>query len=148
MSTITYDPNNIFSQILTAQVPSYEIYRDTICLAILDIMPESKGHILVIPCESSIDFLSLSSNTAQQIIIIVQKLARAAKNVFNANGILIRQHNGTAAGQTIFHCHFHIIPCYHKSSLNMHANHTVSHQELQKQANLIKAFLDSKDSAS
>lgn len=143
MSTMSYDSENIFAKILRGQLPCHEIYRDATCLAILDVMPQSNGHILVLPFESSTDFCSLSKESLQSIIVIIQKIAQAAKEAFHADGILISQHNGLAAGQTIFHCHFHIIPCYKDIPLKTHDQNRASSEMLTMQASLIKPFIDS-----
>ena len=46
---MAYDPNNIFAKILRGEVPSHKVYEDDATIAILDVMPQSDGHTLVIP---------------------------------------------------------------------------------------------------
>lgn len=142
MPQTSYNKENIFAKILKGHIPCHEIYRDKFCLAMFDIMPQSKGHILVIPFESSVDFLSLSKKSMQSIILAIQKISKAAKKAFHADGILISQHNGEAAGQTIFHCHFHIIPCFKDIPLTKHSQQRVSDETLNRYQVLIKPFLD------
>ena len=40
----------------------------------------------------------------------MQKVAKAVRKAFGAEGMLIQQFNEPAAGQTVFHLHFHILP--------------------------------------
>ena len=44
-----YDPNNIFAKILRGEIPSIKVYEDQDTVAIMDIMPQVDGHVLVIP---------------------------------------------------------------------------------------------------
>jgi histidine triad (HIT) family protein len=50
----------------------------------------------------------------------VQKIARAAKAAFSADGIVISQFNEAPAGQTVFHLHFHVIPRFDGVALRPH----------------------------
>lgn len=118
---MTYDSNNIFAKIIRGELPCHQIYNDQTTIAFMDIMPQSPGHIVVVPKEAAIDFLSLTPASAQAAILIVQKIAVAAKHAFKeSSGILISQHNGKTANQSIFHCHFHVIPCYDNHSIKPH----------------------------
>jgi histidine triad (HIT) family protein len=46
---MTYDPSNIFAKILGGQIPSTKVFEDDVLLAIMDVFPQSRGHMLVIP---------------------------------------------------------------------------------------------------
>ena len=67
----------------------------------------------------------------------VQKVARAAKAAFKADGVQVRQYNEPAAGQTVFHLHFHILPMNEGQSLRPHTGKMADHGMLAKQAELI-----------
>jgi len=107
---MNYDNSNIFAKILRGEIPAHKIYEDDSTLAFLDIMPQADGHTLVIPKEPATDLLSLSEAGAADLIAKVQKIARAVKTALNADGITIFQLNGSAAGQTVGHIHFHVLP--------------------------------------
>ena len=49
----TYDPQNVFAQIIRGEAPCYKLYEDDDVLAFLDIFPQSFGHTLVIPKRST-----------------------------------------------------------------------------------------------
>jgi len=107
---MSYDNSNIFAKILRGELPANKVYEDDTTFAFLDIMPQADGHVLVIPKEAATDLLSLSDSGAADLIGKVQKIARAVKTALNADGITIFQLNGSAAGQTVPHIHFHVLP--------------------------------------
>ncbi len=138
---MAYDPDNIFAKILRDELPSMRVYEDDSTLAFMDIMPQAKGHTLVIPKEAAVDLHELSNSAAADLIVKVQMVAAAVKRAFNADGITIFQLNGAAAGQTVPHIHFHIVP----GSLLGAKGHAATHgdsEEIATHAELIRAALN------
>lgn len=121
MSGQTYDTNNIFAKILRGEIPCHRIYEDDDTLAFMDVMPQSPGHLLVIPKAPSRNILDADPAVLSKMIPIVQKLARAAKEAFEADGVTVIQFNEPASGQTVYHLHFHIIPRYEGLPLKPHS---------------------------
>ena len=107
---MAYDRNNIFAKVLRGELPSHKIYEDEDTLAFLDIMPRSDGHALVITKEAAINLFDVSPEALAKLMAVVRKLAPQIKEAVGADGVLIAQYNGAAAGQTVFHFHVHIIP--------------------------------------
>jgi len=105
-----YDRDNIFAKVLRGEIPCQKLYEDDDTLAFLDIMPRTDGHALVITKEPAPDLFGISPEGLAKIMAVVQKLAPKIKEAVGADGVLIQQFNGAAAGQTVFHLHFHIIP--------------------------------------
>ncbi|MFP4536894.1 MAG: HIT family protein [Dichotomicrobium sp.] len=105
-----YDPDNIFAKILRGEMPCHEVYQDAHTLAFLDIMPRTDGHTLVIPKAPARTLLDASPEAISHAMATAQKIARAAKIAFAADGILLQQSSESAAGQVVFHLHFHIMP--------------------------------------
>ncbi len=138
---MSYDPNNIFAKILAGEIPCHKIYEDEHTLAFMDVMPQVDGHCLVIPKHGSRGLLDAEVSTLAPLMAIVQKVARAAKAAFNADGVQIRQYNEPAAGQTVFHLHFHILPMNEGQSLRPHTGKMADHAMLAKQAEKIKMAL-------
>ena len=105
-----YDTNNIFAKILRGEIPSHRVYEDDDAVAFMDVMPQANGHTLVIPKTPSRNILDAAPQTLSRLLPVVQKVAAAAKEAFEADGVTVMQFNEPAAGQTVYHLHFHIIP--------------------------------------
>lgn len=105
-----YDPENIFAKILRGEIPNHTIYEDEHVLAMMDVMPQADGHALVLPKAACRNLLDADQDEFSALFAAVQKIARAAKQVFTADGITIQQFNEAAGGQSVFHLHVHVIP--------------------------------------
>ena len=105
-----YDPNNIFAKILRGELPCYKVYEDDKALAFLDIMPRSPGHALVLPKAPARNILDIGASDLAHVMMVAQKIAKAAIKAFSADGITIQQFNEGAGGQVVFHLHVHVIP--------------------------------------
>jgi histidine triad (HIT) family protein len=106
---MAYDKNNVFAKMLRGEIPCIKVYEDAHALAFMDINPAAKGHTLVIPKAEAENLFDLPANVAGPFLLATQKVARAVKAAVDAPGIMISQLNGPAAGQSVFHIHFHII---------------------------------------
>lgn len=106
----SYDTNNIFAKILRGEIPSHRVYEDDATVAFMDVMPQAEGHLLVLPKTPSRNLLDADGSTLPALIATVQKLAIAAKEAFEADGVTVMQFNEAPAGQSVFHLHFHVIP--------------------------------------
>src|SRR3989344_1524369 len=102
--------NCVFCKIVNKEIPCMQIYEDADTFAFLSIKPIAPGHTLVIPKAHYTDIFSLPENQLHKIISLAQKTASVVKSAMQAEGINIGMNNGSAAGQEIFHVHFHIIP--------------------------------------
>ena len=107
----------IFCKIVRGEVPAEKIYEDENTLAFMDLRPVSRGHALVIPKNHSADFLSAQDTDLINATKTAQKVAAAIMKGIGASGINITSNNGSAAGQVIFHLHFHIIPRFANDGL-------------------------------
>ena len=138
---MTYDPNNIFAKILRGEIPCEKLYEDEHTLAFMDIMPQAEGHCLVIPKQASTGLLDADPACFASLFATVQKLARAAKIAMKADGVTIMQFNGSAAGQTVFHLHVHIIPRKDGVPLKGHTGQMEQSALLKARADQIRAAL-------
>jgi histidine triad (HIT) family protein len=136
-----YDPQNVFAKILRNELPSERVYEDEKTIAFMDLMPQSEGHVLVIPRELAVTLLDLSTEAAEACIRTTQRLARAVKRAFDVPGIMIMQVNGAVAGQTVPHIHFHIIPRRPGEALLLHAAVKADSQRLRENAERIRRHL-------
>lgn len=121
MASPTYDDNNIFAKILRGEIPCQKVYEDDVALAFMDVMPQTNGHVLVIPKAPSRNILDADPETLAALIQRVQKIGRAVKTATAAEGLTILQSNEPAAGQTVLHLHFHIMPRWSHVELRLHA---------------------------
>jgi histidine triad (HIT) family protein len=138
---MAYDPNNLFAKILTGEIPCHKIYEDEDTLAFLDIMPRSDGHALVITKEKARDLFDISPQALARLMAVVQKLAPVIQEAMGADGVLIQQFNGAAAGQTVFHLHVHIIPRKDGEALKPHAGKMADQAALAATAEKIRKKL-------
>lgn len=102
--------NCVFCAIAAGEIPSFKVYEDELVLAYLDINPFSEGHVLVIPKRHSSGLLDTDDGTLAAVIVRVKRVAARVKEVLGCDGFHILQNNGEAAGQTVRHLHFHIVP--------------------------------------
>lgn len=129
----------IFCKIAAGEIPSATVYEDDDFRAILDLGPAAKGHTLVIPKSHSDNLLSVEPDTAAKALKVISKTANAIKEALGCDGINVVQNNGEAAGQTVMHLHFHIIPRYKNDSVNIvWQPMKPSNEELAATADLIK----------
>ncbi len=112
MGKPAYDPNNIFAKILRKEAPCHFVYEDADTFVFLDIMPRSDGHALVIPKQRARNILDAPPSLLVPVIHTAQRVAIAAKQAFNADGMTVTQFSEPAGGQIVFHLHFHVIPRY------------------------------------
>lgn len=106
--------NCIFCKIVSKEIPSDVVYEDEHTMAFLDIRPVAKGHTLVIPKQHFHDILDADDEALSQVIVTCKKVAKALIAVTGAAGFNTGSNNGEAAGQEIFHMHFHLIPRHQK----------------------------------
>ncbi|MFA5432283.1 MAG: HIT domain-containing protein [Candidatus Paceibacterota bacterium] len=100
----------IFCKIISNEIPSYKIYEDDLALAILDINPLSKGHVLIIPKKHAKDIFEIEENYLERIILIAKKVAKKIKDVLGVDGVNFYHASGIHAEQSVFHFHLHVIP--------------------------------------
>lgn len=138
---MAYDPNNIFAKILRNELPSVKVYEDSLTLALMDIMPSVEGHTLVIPKEAAEGILDLSPFGAAAVIRTTQRVAQAVKKGLDCPGVMLVQLNGAAAGQSIPHMHFHVLPRQDGLDLKLHGRAMVDAKTLEPIAAKIRAAL-------
>jgi histidine triad (HIT) family protein len=137
-----YDPTNLFARMARGEVPAHKIFEDGQVLAIMDIFPQSKGHVLVIPKAGSRNLLDADPQTLSSVMPYVQRIARAVQAAMQPDGLRLMQFNEAPAGQSVFHLHFHIVPVYEGVAMGRHAGgQEADGEELKQQAEAITAAL-------
>ena len=140
---MAYDPSNVFAKVLRGELPCDKIYEDADTLAFLDIMPRTDGHALVITKSEARDLFDVSPQVLAALMRTVQTLAPVIRDAIGADGVLIQQFNGAAAGQTVLHLHFHIIPIKAGVPLKPHAGQMADQTKLAATAEKIRKRLGS-----
>jgi histidine triad (HIT) family protein len=141
MPQSAYDPNNVFGKILRGELPSHKLYEDDATVAIMDVMPTTDGHTLVIPKVASRNILDADLATLAPVIAVVQKMARAVKAAFDADGVAVYQFNEAASGQSVFHLHFHVVPRFDGVPQKPHGSKMEDQKVLAANAEKIRAAL-------
>lgn len=102
--------NCIFCKIVAGEIPCTKIYEDEVVLSFLDIGPISDGHTLVIPKKHFDKLHDCPPELLGQVSSRLGGIARAVVAATGADGYNVLCNNGRAAGQLVYHVHFHIIP--------------------------------------
>ena len=136
-----YDSNNLFAKILRGELPSYKVYEDDKALAFLDIMPRAPGHTLVLPKAAARNVFDVQPDDLAHVMKVAQRVAKAAKDVFGADGITLQQFNEKAGGQVVFHLHVHVIPRKEGVALKPPASEKEKPEVLAAQAEKLKVAL-------
>ena len=126
------DPDNIFNKIIQGKIPSYkarslraclaarcvtnrpspyQLFETEHALAFLDAFPMAKGHALLIPkAPGCVSVLDMPPDVAANVLKELPRLARAVQAATGCDGVNVVSNALPAAGQVVFHVHFHVIP--------------------------------------
>lgn len=137
----SYDTNNVFAKILRGEIPAARVYENEHALAFMDVMPQSQGHTLVISKNPARNFFDIDPNELAHLVRATQHVAKGVLKAFSPDGVRIAQFNEPAAGQTVFHIHFHIIPCYEGIPMRAHGRDMADKQMLEEHAAKIRTAL-------
>jgi len=99
----------IFSQIIEGKIPCEKVFESETIFAFKDINPHAPVHILILPKKEIPSLQEMKPSDYPilgEIVAVAQKLA---KDLGIEKGYRLLTNNGTGAGQTIFHLHFHLI---------------------------------------
>lgn len=102
----------VFCKIANHEIPSKIVYEDDKLLAFLDINPVTKGHTLIIPKKHFDSFSDCDSDLVKDIHEVSKILVNRYLSVLNPKGFNLLSNMNSAAGQSVFHVHFHLIPRY------------------------------------
>ena len=136
-----YDTDNVFARILRGELPSHTVYEDEATVAIMDIMPRADGHVLVIPKAACRNVLDAPPEALQAVALTTQRMARAVKAAFAADGVTIQQFNEAAGGQVVFHLHVHVMPRHDGVALRPHTGAMADAEVLKANAKKIRLAL-------
>lgn len=124
MSQLASDPGCIFCKIVRGEIPASTVLETAEATAFLDINPVNRGHVLVIPKAHATSLAELSDEHSAHIGMLLPRLCRAVRTATQADGFNVVVNGGRVAGQTVDHCHFHIIPRFDGDPVNWPWTHT------------------------
>lgn len=139
-----YDPANVFAKILRGELPSHTVYEDAETIAIMDIMPRAEGHVLVVPKVACRNVFDAPADALKAVAMTTQRLARAVKVAFAADGVTIQQFNEAAGGQVVFHLHVHVVPRFDGVAMRPHTGAMEKPEVLTANAEKIREALKSR----
>lgn len=110
--------DTVFMKIIKREIPANIVYEDADTLAFLDVNPVAPGHTLVIPKNPAKNIFDADDETLASVMRTVRKIAPAVRDAVGAHGVHINSNHEAAAGQIVFHLHFHIIPRHSRSEFS------------------------------
>lgn len=102
----------LFCKILAGEIPATIVGEDERTVAIMDINPATRGHVLVIPRTHAADLLEIEIDDLAACAAAAQRLALLMTERLDADGVNLVNSCGREAWQTVFHFHLHVIPRY------------------------------------
>ncbi|MHC5249210.1 HIT family protein [Enterococcus sp. LJL90] len=88
------------------------LFENNSAQAFFDKNPVSPGHILIVPKKHKIDYFALSDSEKLDIEKLLETCKSFLDETESPDGYNIGFNCGEVAGQSIFHCHCHLIPRY------------------------------------
>jgi histidine triad (HIT) family protein len=113
------DPDCIFCKIVAGELPATVIDQDERTIAFMDINPATRGHALVIPREHARNLLEVDDADLAATFAAARRLASRITDRLGASGVNLLNACGSAAWQTVFHFHVHVIPRYDNDPLRL-----------------------------
>ena len=113
------DPDCLFCKIVAGDVPVTLVHEDERTVAFMDINPATRGHVLVIPREHAADVHAIDPEDLKACALAAKAMAQRVRLKLGADGVNLLNSTGSAAWQTVFHFHLHVIPRYDDDPLKL-----------------------------
>jgi len=136
--------NCVFCSIASGSIdPELTVHEDDHVFVQISLhqKPRNRGHVLVIPKNHVTNLFESPSILDAPLLAAVRRASTAVKKAFSADGIQVRQNNGAAAGQDVFHLHFHVIPRYDEDNFEDADYEVLPLEERVALADQLKSFL-------
>jgi histidine triad (HIT) family protein len=109
----------LFCGIVAGEVPAQIVDSDEHTVAFMDINPATPGHALVVPRAHSPDLIDVSDDDLARTTAAARRLVNRMRAALAPDGFNLLNSCGSAAWQTIFHFHMHVIPRYQDDPLKL-----------------------------
>jgi histidine triad (HIT) family protein len=106
------DPDCLFCKIVAGEIPASLVREDDRTVAFMDINPATRGHVLVVPRSHARDLHEIGGQDLAACAAAAQAMAARVQERLGADGVNLLNSCGSAAWQTVFHFHLHVIPRY------------------------------------
>jgi histidine triad (HIT) family protein len=113
------DSDCLFCKIAAGEIPATIVAEGERTVAFMDINPATRGHVLVIPRAHARDVHEIDTEDLKAVAAAAQTVAGLAIERLGADGVNLLNSNGSAAWQTVFHFHMHVIPRYANDPLRL-----------------------------
>ena len=109
----------LFCKIVAGELPAEKVAEDELTVAFMDINPATRGHLLVVPRKHARDLLVIEPDELCAVTQMAQRMAKRVVEVLDADGVNLLNSCGSAAWQTVFHFHMHVVPRYEDDPLKL-----------------------------
>ncbi len=113
------EPDCLFCKIVAGEIPAQIVDQDDRTVAFMDINPGTRGHLLVVPRQHARDLLEIDQDDLAATMAAAQRMAGRVVERLDADGVNLLNCCGSAAWQTVFHFHVHVIPRYDGDPLRL-----------------------------
>ncbi len=100
----------VFCRLVEGAVPAPVVTSDAHCVAFLDHRPAALGHTLVVPRRHVADLWQADEQDVVELMRTAHRVAALLRDRLGCDGLTLRQNNGPASGQVVFHLHVHLVP--------------------------------------
>jgi histidine triad (HIT) family protein len=107
----------IFCKIVAGEIPAQMVDEDEHTVAFMDINPWTDGHALVVPRAHSRNLYEIDDADLERAARAARRLALAMRDRLRCAGVNLLNACESAAWQTVWHFHIHVIPRYEDDQL-------------------------------
>jgi histidine triad (HIT) family protein len=104
--------NCVFCAIVAGRAPAYRLLEDEHTVSFLNIAPATTGHALVVPRRHAEGLWDLEDEEHARVARAAGRVARLLRVALQPAGVNLVHATGTAAWQSVFHFHLHVVPRY------------------------------------
>ncbi len=128
---------SIFTKIINKEIAGRIIWEDSICIAMVDIRPLNRGHVLVVPREEVDKWHELDTGSISHLMTVAHMVAKAQQLIFKPAriGLMI-------AGFEVPHTHIHCVPIEDMSHLDFTQAEMGDPEDLDEVADLLRDKLN------
>ncbi len=132
----------VFCGVIAGTKPHAMTWQDELTVAFMSIRQQRVGHVLVVPRRHVETIYDMDDQIGAAVMATTVRMARAARDAFEPEGLHLWQSNGPAANQEVPHFHMHVMPRWHDDGLLLwHPTRGPvypDYEELERQARLIR----------